>query len=274
MGNQLTKEQSLYLLKQTDSLPSVPALLHIIFSASRDENLNVKSLTDIIKKDQSIVLMIMKSANSAYFNRTGKEIVSLEKAIGIIGISESLNIAMSITLIHAARTEINCVEVDKFWVRSYMTAKTAVYIAKAEDPNQNIIDREELYVTVLLQEIGKVALASVVDLYYFNKEMLQMPHDEVIKLEEKRYGLNYIEAGKYILNAWNIPSSISSNISLIGDYNLKDTKDEREISFQNISFKAVQYVEDNLKHIQTFERAIVQLIPFLDKNLKSKMETV
>jgi len=257
----LTKEESISLICSSGALPTVPCILQQLISL--DESLvDVRDLVHIIEKDTSVVATILKISNSAMYNRSKTPIVELEKAIINIGVSETIKIATSISIAysftHGSKQQEDATRL--LWVRSFLMAKTAIHIAKSYDVSEDHLSHNEIYTTALLQSIGRIVLLSCVDLCYFDETMASLSGQKLLQEEERRYGINYIEAGRFILEHWGIPDSITKDIT---GCNFNNPLEMSYISM--ICREAFVTVNEYMPHIKSFEQANNEISDLLRK---------
>ena len=80
------KDTILNYVNNLENLPALPETSLSIMNALADENTGLNEAVNIIKKDPSLVMRIMKVANSAKFGGTMK-VTALEVAAGRLGVN-------------------------------------------------------------------------------------------------------------------------------------------------------------------------------------------
>lgn len=78
-------------------LPAQPKILAKIEGLARQTNLNINGLATLVAQDVGLSALLLKSVNSAYFGRE-ERIGSIEHAIALLGLEQTLNIARTESL--------------------------------------------------------------------------------------------------------------------------------------------------------------------------------
>lgn len=181
-----------------DSIRSVMAL-------TGEEDSSFRRLSEVILKDVGLTLRILKSANSAYYNRTPKPIVSIGHAVVLLGMETVAMIAAAVRFIeHFARKNPGLRELVTF---SLLTASQARLIAV----EVGYSNPEEAYLCGLLRNLGEVLVA-----HYFPHEYAEIIVDVgEMKTAEKAacrtvLGFTYDTLAAGVLREWHIGGGVRS----------------------------------------------------------------
>ncbi len=186
-------------------LASPPSLLLKIIN-SLDSELNSKQISDIVGHDPSIAAQVLKLSNSSFFGFKGN-IKTLDKAINVLGTKTVRNIAVTTLLFtHTNKVKLHNINILTFWLKSFLVADITREIATKIG-----LDGDEAYIAGLLHGIGKIILYSQpqgpTDIFIKKHTSTQ-----ILKYEEKTWGVNSSELSKVLLERWNIPTGIVDSI--------------------------------------------------------------
>lgn len=145
-----------------ESIKSLPPLSTTIIEVNRiyaDQNSTVKDMAKAIEHDPMIVANILKIANSPLYG-FGKEIKSVVQAVSLFGMSMTRSIAVGNSIRKLLNVDMQpyCITSDEFAHVSSLQAALILNWYKKIDKHK----AEELYLAALLQETGKILIASQV----------------------------------------------------------------------------------------------------------------
>jgi HD-like signal output (HDOD) protein len=86
------------LLKEDLMIPAFPALAARVLELTSDENFSLRSLTEVVGKDQAVAAQVLRFANSA-LQGAGREVYSLEQAVQRLGVDEVVNIVLAASML-------------------------------------------------------------------------------------------------------------------------------------------------------------------------------
>lgn len=187
-------------------VPTLPIVYQQLFSKMSNPNVSVPQLAEIVSKDQSLAIKILKLVNSAFYGYK-KEITTISRAMVILGFRTVRNAALAISVFDYVS---GCAEDDKFpiedfWKHSLCTASAAKVLGQ----KVGIKQQEETFVCGLLHDVGKLIMKK-----YFEEDF-----DEVASLavdrglswsaaEEKILAVNHSTLAKAVLRSWNFPPNL------------------------------------------------------------------
>jgi HD-like signal output (HDOD) protein len=162
-----------------------------------------KSLSRIIKSDTGLSAALLRSVNSAG-NRVAKNIVSVERAINLIGIYKAYSIAFTQVLstqIRSTAAKGNSQAFEIIWVRSLLTAILAEALGKTCDQKL-----EGCYTCGLMFHVGMIFfMESYPDEY---SKLVDVHVEEQKRRELERYGATFDEVGYWVMKHWNFPEDL------------------------------------------------------------------
>lgn len=183
-------------------LPVLPEVASQVIQLSFDESCEIRQLTDLIQRDQSMSAHVLRLANSVMFGAT-VPIVSLQHALSRLGLSKVREIALMIS----CETKVFKVEGFDLRVRGLFkhavgSAAYAQEIARAL--RQNV---EEAFLCGLLSDFGRpVLLQALVDL---RREMKVEISRDVIDAASGEF---HCRVGSQMAKAWKLSPLLAESI--------------------------------------------------------------
>lgn len=198
------------ILLKIDELPTPDPIVQRIVSVASDPNASAKDLAQVIKLDASLTARILRLVNSAYYGLPRK-IVALNEAIMILGFKTVRNIALSIfTYSSVVKNKKSTIDHYQLWKHFIGTAVGCELLAQMVGyPN-----KEELFISGLLHDIGKVALDYILpEAFGAVTKLTKNLQISFIQAEEKLNLPNHpIISGK-IIEKWNLPEIVVHSAS-------------------------------------------------------------
>ena len=201
-GNQefeFVKQLARDLARGDIKLPSFPAVVVRIRGMLEDEACDFAQVGKVVSADAVLVSRLFVFANSAYHNRSGEKVASLEAAIARLGLELVRNTALSLAvkqLMLAEKHKSVVGYVRNIWARSMRIASLSFALAELSDD----VNEESAFMCGLLHEIGMLyILTKAKDFPDFLgddaslKEVLNEWHTQV---------------GRSIVEAWGFPKEV------------------------------------------------------------------
>ncbi len=190
-------------LNEMSVAPQILPKLQLLVS---DCNTNPDEIRDMIRLDAALSSMILKTANSAYFN-PGYHIDSIDDAIMHLGFSDTYQIVTMLAFsdLMARPLETYGLGAGQFWRRSVACALAMERLARkyGEDPGV-------AYTIGLLHGIGMVFIER--ELAAKKKSVAfqnHLPEDVAIAAEEMEiFGLNHAKVGASVMRQWGFSDEI------------------------------------------------------------------
>lgn len=192
-------------IRTADNLPSLPTVALEVLRLTRDENITLAELADVIQHDPALTAKILKVVNCSLFGYP-KKIASLRQATIVLGIRTVKVMALSFSLVDSVQKR-DGVSFDyaAFWRRSLTTAVSARLLAENLNPDL----RDEAFVAGLLADIGMFAALSCAPEEYLpvvrEYQTAQSPPQGV---ESRLLGATHAKISETLLRAWGLPDSL------------------------------------------------------------------
>ncbi|MFK5984744.1 MAG: HDOD domain-containing protein [Pseudomonadota bacterium] len=187
-------------LLHTDKLilPSLPDIALKIRQTVESEDSDADEVSKVINMDQSIVTKILKTANSAMYNTSGKKIESCKAAYMRIGSKKLVNLVLSYAMkeLFNSDSAIIKAKMKEVWQHSIKVAAISSILARLTPG----FDSEKALLAGLLHNIGAVAV-----LNNLGDNLAIIEDGELI--DNVLYGLQ-AEVGDNLLEKWDFPEEL------------------------------------------------------------------
>jgi len=182
-----------------------PQILPKLQELISDCNTNPDEIRDMIRMDPALSAMILKTANSAYFN-PGYHIDSIDDGIMHLGFSDVYQIVTMLTFSELFAEPLNTygISAGEFWKRSVACAFAMERLARkySEDPGV-------AYTVGLLHGIGMVFLEREIKDAPNITFNASLPEDVALAKEELEiFGINHAKVGAAMMREWGFSDEV------------------------------------------------------------------
>ncbi|HNZ26489.1 MAG TPA: HDOD domain-containing protein, partial [Spirochaetota bacterium] len=193
------------LIDEINSIPQFPDHILTLSKMLSHKDVNIKEVTDIIKKDPALTMDILKMANSAHYRRLNK-IERVDLAISIIGIRGLKSLIDTIGAKKSLEQKYANEEMQALWSHSSNVAAVSSILCE----NFRLLDfGEYAYIGGLLHDIGKIVIkglrSDTVD------KLLEICKDKkipAIVIEKLLEGTNHPVIGAKMAEKWQLTDTI------------------------------------------------------------------
>ena len=194
-----------YLFRK--QVPTLPTIFYEFSKLINNPYVSNKQVADLIKKDQAMVVKILRLSNSALYGKR-QEIKDLTNAITYLGLETIKNIILQIALVRIFKFEhkkIPDFNPAAFWEHSI----GAAYFSNIMEKKLKIPHHENFYIGGLLHDVGKVLIYE----FYpekFEEIVLLMIEEELhdYEAEVEVLGVDHAEIGGVLAEKWNFDKEI------------------------------------------------------------------
>lgn len=199
----MNRQQMTNKLDRISDLPTLPTVAMEINQLLQDENAPIEKLVDMLEKDQSMVLKILRLVNSSFYGFRSK-ISDLRHAVTLMGYSTVQHAVVTVAVIDSlnAETDLKDFDITRFWTHSLSVAVMCRHLAaqtKLAVPN-------EAFTAGLIHDIGKVVLVSHFP-DVFVSLMTQTAEDQISFYVAEKTGDTYPHnlIGSNLARRWMLP---------------------------------------------------------------------
>jgi len=185
-----------------------PAFSHHIQEVMRviaDDGASLRRLTDMVLRDFSLTLRVLRAANSVCYNRSGRPVVSVAHAVALLGTESIRDLAGSVALFEYYRKISPGLK--ELMLLSLLTAnqtRSVSLLVKFPRP-------EEAYICGMFRNLGEVLIASYFPRRYAevlaNMNQVNVPEREAC-LQALHF--TYEELGQAMTEQWQLPDMVGN----------------------------------------------------------------
>jgi putative nucleotidyltransferase with HDIG domain len=197
------------ILQQLDRIKEVPTLPSIVFELNKylqDPETSVSQVSELIEKDQSMALKILKLVNSASYGFKSK-VSDIRSAIVLLGFNAVRNAIVSLSVIDSISKSLTLMDFDiaQFWRHSLAVAVTSKSIAQQSKTGSP----DDCFVGGLLHDVGKVILAQYFkDMFVQVWSTLQDEYLTFYQAEQKVLPIDHTKIGAHLAGKWQLPRGL------------------------------------------------------------------
>jgi len=195
------------LLSNLSDLPPMPDVAQKVLSMIRNPKSNMAEIGQILSLDQSLAMLVLRWANSAYYGLR-HPVVTVNQAVIILGQQAVRNVILASTVASLMDRPLAGYGLEKgdLWKHSLAVAGAAREIAKNGGPEL----AEEAYTAGLLADVGKLAFETV--LRDVNPSTPEWQGKAFSHLEEEYFGIDHAALGAELARRWNLPPRLQDAI--------------------------------------------------------------
>lgn len=194
-------------LQMLRSLPPFPPVAAKLMNLLRQENTNFSDAVELLKKDASMTIEVLRLANSASAG-SRFPITTLLQALSTIGVNRIISLATTLCVGRLLKPVAKLPVMRRCWRHNLATA-----LITQKRSAQHELDPEKAYTFGLLAGIGRLALlVSNPQLYTHlvsKAEMERMPLDV---FEKELFGFDHREAGNWLVREWKLPEELATTV--------------------------------------------------------------
>lgn len=216
------------IILKTVDIPSLPPIAMKVMGLIQDDYASLKTLEDIISRDQGFATRLLRIANSPYYGRDRK-IEDIPQAILLIGFEtlKSLVIATSLKDLHR---NFGVFE-QRLWEHSLGVALCSSLLAMVT----RLATSDEALVCGLIHDVGKTVINNAMpEMYMQIYEKMYEEHRPIIEIENEVLGFNHTIIGSLIAKKWKLPEKLEVVITHHHTYPYPDYEDQAFADICNI----------------------------------------
>lgn len=189
------------LFAQTPVLPSMPEVARQLIESFDDEDVDLRTIVDQVRRDQALSGKVLRLANSAQFGAP-RSISTLQDAAALLGVDHLRTLTISACLINAF-PEMKGLNRMRFWRHSLMTGGYARWLGRTLGYGS-----EQSYVAGFMMRAGQLVVAHVVP------EGVQAVENRVSipgsrwALEREVIGFPHPDVTADLARRWQFPSTL------------------------------------------------------------------
>ncbi|MCG8568872.1 MAG: HDOD domain-containing protein [Spirochaetes bacterium] len=197
------------IIKEIDTIPQIPEHIVQLTNLLKDEDVDFKKITLLIKKDPALMMEILKMANSVYYKRLNK-IEKIDHAVSMMGVKGLEYILQSYGAKQALKQKYAESDLAEIWRHSTEIAQIASILCDKFNLSE---DSEDAYIGGLLHNVGKIVVKALhADTIENITNLCMQKNISVNLLGDLLEGTNYSLIGAKMAEKWQLPEKIISII--------------------------------------------------------------
>lgn len=193
-------------------LPTLPQTLLQIQKVATDDRSSADDLAQVILRDQSLTMRVLRMVNSAmYQRRTREKVKTVRRAVIVLGFETVRKLALGLSVFDMMSKLSRSPHLEEVTRHSLVAATFAQMLAEASGR----MAPEEAFVTALIHDVGKVVLIECSPRGYDDVLADVAAGAHTIDAERRHFGMSHDRAGRRLAARWKLPSSIQN---VIGDH--------------------------------------------------------
>ncbi|MDA8161775.1 MAG: HDOD domain-containing protein [Desulfobacteraceae bacterium] len=259
--------EDIYIYITQADMPSMSATIKKIIELNPEYESPSNDLTQIILEDYGLIGKVLKTVNSIYYNRFGKEITTVTQAVMLLGFITIKELALSMALLDLSHSN-NSAILKKLLAQAFISAHLAIQIAEKKNPNNNCM-MEEYFLSALFYPLPRILTA-----LYDEKCYLTLADEEIRGIQERQTKVKrfWMRIGQTIGKTWNLPSTIKTNLEFAPQaIKHRWIKDQELIPSIHICTSAI--IEQDQDNISTQIKKIEQISGVEISELKTYITT-
>ncbi len=191
-------------------IPPLPEVAMKLLDKLKDPEVSVDEVSQVIESDPGLSAQVLKIVNSAFYSFS-KEISSIKRATGVLGLQKIEKIALAYAMVHGIKHPgREGFDFGIFWTDSLYRALFAKQVSAKMG-----FEPEEAFTGALLQDIAlPVLLGEWFDVYEPIYKHWRETREPLHQIEEKELSWTHFQAGAWMAKEWSFPDLLVCCIGL------------------------------------------------------------
>lgn len=169
---------------------------------------DINHIAKLISQDVGLAGTVLKVVNSPFYGLSNK-IISIQQAVGILGMNSVVNIVNGIS-IKSSMSDEKIKTLTRFWDSAMDVAMTSATLAKAVGYNYP----DNAYILGLFHNCGVPLLMAKFDNYVeVMIESYSGNYERIVDFENQQFNTNHAVIGYYTAKSWNLPKVLCDIIA-------------------------------------------------------------
>ena len=209
MNEILTRQESLEncvrCIQRQSNLPAFADHMAQLTKAVGDESTTLNLITNIILKNVSLTALVLRAANSIHYNPRGKPVLSVSRAVTIMGWDSVVKLGAGVLLFEHFREQMD--KPKELMLLMLLTGNHARQIAM----RAGLRSIEEAYLCGMFRNLGELAMACYLQKEY--ADILQIANEaQVTEADacERVMNFRFEDLGKAMAHHWSLPDTVAN----------------------------------------------------------------
>ena len=188
----------------SDGLPTLPSYVFELNGLLSASTVDLKRVGEVIRRDPGLAAQVIRMCSSTLLS-VGEKVSSIEHAVILLGTERLRTMMLTISLVEHVGNRLSGSIVQSFWRHSFLTAILSERIARRTAYPRP----EQAYLAGLLHDIGTLPLLTIASRSQSGPNVLEwLGGGESIQAEQKHFGLDHCEVGRWIGLSWNFSPAL------------------------------------------------------------------
>ena len=194
-------------------LPTLPAVAVEVLALTREPDVPIKKIAEVVQNDQAISAKILKTVNSSYYGLS-TPCPSISRAMSYLGLNTVKSLVLGFSLVDNFKGIDEQADEDGFdlvghWRRALYAASGARLLAM----HTSAADPDECFIAALLHDVGSLAMFVALGRTYADIVRDHPPASkEVARAEHAALGFTRSDAGVGLAKSWRLPETLQATI--------------------------------------------------------------
>lgn len=188
-------------LHNPDALPVMPELATRLMRTMEREDTSLAEIGALIERDPSLVVKVLRLANSAAVGAT-RSVANIRDAANLIGMRRLREMSLAACVANLFPNKVRF-DRERFWRHGLATAGHAKVLAGLCK-----LDPDTAYIAGLVMRIGRVLMLMVEPEIVARCDDLNDAPDSLIGHEVEWLGCSHLEVSAALAKRWNFPNEI------------------------------------------------------------------
>lgn len=200
-----------HVLKRVETLPILPTSAMRVMSLTKNPDIDVNALADLIGQDPALAASILRQANSALYGYA-RRIASLAEAVVLLGFQTIYSLTLSAAVAPMLKTELTgyCLDQEGLWKHSLLVGLISRKLCR----RLHLPIGETAFTAGLLHDIGKLILSIYVqEVGGYLLKKIEQQKLSYVEMEQKVIGFDHATVGGFIIKHWNLPEPLVDAIT-------------------------------------------------------------
>ncbi len=194
------------IIQSFSDLPSLPIVIQKLHGLIENENIDIKTVSNVIEADPGFTARVLKLVNSPFYGLS-RQVSSVGDAITILGFDAVHQLLLTTSLLKIFDSESVELNIKSFWRHSFGVGTIAKNLVDPHDKDM----RNEIFLCGTLHDIGRLIFLKI-DPELFSWFYFKRGAATGINEEAEYFGIDHQKTGKLLAQKWNFPESIVTAI--------------------------------------------------------------
>ncbi len=194
------------IIEAFSALPSLPVVIQKLHNLIEDQNIDIKTVSNVIETDPGFTARVLKLVNSPFYGLS-RGVTSVGEAITILGFDAVHQLILTTSLLKVFDSDSTEPSIKDFWHHSFGVGTIAKHLIDQNDKDT----RNEVFLCGILHDIGRlifIKIAPELFSWFYYKRGAATGINE----EAEYYEIDHQKTGQLLAEKWNFPDSIAMAI--------------------------------------------------------------